>query len=290
MATPMSVDALRPGDHACLTFSDAEERLDIVAAFVGDGLARRHRVMCFTDALPPDGLRTELSARGVFEDVDQRDGQLTVHGIEETWLTGDALVAGRMIDMLAGQLDEASREGYSGLRLTADMCWAVRPVAPVDQLTVFESEVGRLFEDGRLTAICQYDRQSFDAVTLAFAAGAHPRAVAATVYHEDPLLRVCRQHRPPGIRLAGEIDFTRADVLTQALSETLRLDRHIWVNLAQLRFMDASAAARIVHAAVSLPADRTMTVLCAGTVRKVLRLAGADEVPGLKLLMPHGQS
>jgi anti-anti-sigma factor len=290
MTTTMSVEALGPGDHACLTFSDAEERLDIVAAFVGDGLAGGDRVMCFTDAVPPHGLRAELAARGVLDGIEQRDGQLTLHGIEETWLTGDAFVAGRMIDMLAEQLDQASREGYTGLRLTADMCWAVRPVAPVDQLTVFESEVGRLFADGRLMAICQYDRQSFDAVTLAFAAAAHPKSVAATVYHEDPLLRVCRQHRPPGIRLAGEIDFTRADVLTQALSETLRLDRHVWVNLSQLRFMDAAAAARIVHAALSLPADRTMTVVCAGTVRKVLRLAGADEVPGLKLLMPHGQS
>jgi len=282
----MSVDALRPGDHACLTFSDAEERLDIVAAFVADGLAGGDRVMCFTDTIPPDGLLAELAARGVDDAVDQ----LTVHGIEETWLSNGGFVASRMIDMLVAQLDRASREGYTGLRLTADMCWAVRPVAPVDQLTVFESQVGRLFSDGRLTAICQYDRQSFDAVTLAFAAAAHPKSVAATVYHEDPLLRVCRQHRPPGIRLAGEIDFTRADVLTQALSETLRLDRHVWVNLSQLRFMDASAAARIVHAALSLPPDRTMTVVCAGTVRKVLRLAGADEVDGLKLLMPHGQS
>ena len=37
MATATSVEALAPGDHACLTFSDPDERLDIVAAFVRDG-------------------------------------------------------------------------------------------------------------------------------------------------------------------------------------------------------------------------------------------------------------
>jgi hypothetical protein len=35
-ATP--VDRLEPGDHACLTFSDPDERLDIPAALVADGL------------------------------------------------------------------------------------------------------------------------------------------------------------------------------------------------------------------------------------------------------------
>jgi hypothetical protein len=34
MVSPQAVDALGPGDHACLTFSDPDERLDIVAAFV----------------------------------------------------------------------------------------------------------------------------------------------------------------------------------------------------------------------------------------------------------------
>jgi hypothetical protein len=66
---------------------------------------------------------------------------------------------------------------------------ASRPVAAVDELLAFESRVAGLFADGRLTAVCQYDRQSFDQVTLAFAAKAHPRAVAAAVYYEDPLLR-----------------------------------------------------------------------------------------------------
>src|SRR5689334_6624908 len=38
MADMATVDRVDAGDHACLTFSDAEERLDLVAAFVRDGL------------------------------------------------------------------------------------------------------------------------------------------------------------------------------------------------------------------------------------------------------------
>src|SRR5204862_4329717 len=154
--------------------------------------------------------------------------------------------------------------GYPVLRMTADMCWANRPVAAIDQLLAFESEVGALFADGRLAAICQYDRDGFDAVTLAFAAAAHTRAVAATVYHEDPILRICRQHSPPGIRVAGEIDFSRAAPLTQAIAESLRLDHDIHVNLMQLRYIDAACVSIILQAAGSLAPERRMTVVCRG--------------------------
>src|SRR5207245_11272384 len=123
----------------------------------------------------------------------------------------------------------------------------------IDRLLALGSEVGALCADGRLAAICQYDRDSFDAVTLAFAAAAHAQAVAATVYHEDPILRICRQHRPPGVRVAGEIDFTRAEPLTQAITEALRLDQDIQVNLARLRYIDAPSVSIILEAARSLP-------------------------------------
>src|SRR5581483_4235803 len=105
-------------------------------------------------------------------------GQLRVSGSEGTWLADGQPSADRMLDLLGRQLDLAGREGYPVLRMTADMCWANRPVTGADQLLAFESAIESLFADGRLAAICQYDRDRFDAVTLAFAASAHPIAVA----------------------------------------------------------------------------------------------------------------
>jgi len=91
--------------------------------------------------------------------------------------------------------------------------------------------VAPLFDGGRLCLICQYDRERFDAVTLAFAAKAHPKTVAALVYYEHPLVRICRQYSPPGVRIAGQLDYQHRDELEQALSESLRIDRHMHLNL-----------------------------------------------------------
>jgi anti-anti-sigma regulatory factor len=290
MATPTSVEALVPGDHACLTFSDAEERLDVVAAFVRDGLGQGQKVLCFTESLPVPALTAELTERGAIGCRGARDGQLTVRGCDEYWLPDGTFTAAQVISTLAAQVKLARREGYAGLRISADMCWATRPVSGVEQLLVFEVEVNELFTDGVLTAICQYDRNSFDPVTLASIATAHPHALAGAVYHEDPVLRISRQHAPPGVRLAGELDFTRIPQLRQALAEAVRLDGDVHLNLRHLEFIDAAAATVVVQAGLGLTDERKMTVVCRDLVQKVLAFVGATDVPQLRIVVADGRT
>lgn len=284
MADAISVGELDAGDHACLTFTDPDERLDLVAAFVADGLQLGQRVICFTDTFQPGELATELAMREVAAEAAIGRGQLSMRGSQESWLAGGDVTADRMIDLIAGEMRHSAAHGYPGLRVTADMCWATRPVAAADQLVAFERRAARLFADGRLTVICQYDRDSFDAVTLAFAARAHSKAVAALAYYDTPLTRICRQHRPPGIRAAGEIDYSHLQPLQQALSEALRLDDTIHVNLNKVGFIDVTAATTIAKAALSLPAGRTMIITCQAEVAAVFEAIGAGQAPQLRLL------
>jgi ABC-type transporter Mla MlaB component len=289
MADAATVDQLGPGDHACLTFSDEEERLDLLAAFVRDGLRRGQRVLCWTDTLSPQRLARELTARSVRGGAATRRGQLTIAPTEPALRSGDRVTGPQMVAALADELDRASRQGYTGLRVTADMCWATRPSAAAEQLFAFEADVSALFADGRLCVICEYDRDRFDAVTLAFAASAHAKAVAAQVYHETALLRICRQYSPPGIRVGGELDYRHQHVLEQALAESRRLDRHPYVNLTGLDYIDAACAATLVQTAIRLASSRRMTVTCRALVAKMLDLVSAGTVPQLRVLQVDDQ-
>jgi hypothetical protein len=279
MATATPVDRLGPGDHACLTFSDPEERLDILAGFVADGLRRGEKVICYTDAVPVHDLDRELRERTGAGAGDP----LGVRRSEQLW-EGAGPDAKVMVKRLADELAQAVDEGRAGLRFAADMCWAARPQANAEQVLAFESEVGTLFSAGRLTAICEYDRERFDPVTLAYASRVHPRTVAARVYHEDPVLRICRQHVPPGVRVAGELDHTRAEALGDALAEAVRLDHDVHLNLNHLRSLDAGAAAVILRTAAGLPASRHMVVVCGAPIDRALAAAGAADVPNLRVL------
>ncbi|HWS38050.1 MAG TPA: MEDS domain-containing protein [Actinoplanes sp.] len=278
----VAADTVDTGDHACLTFTDPEERWDLIAAFVRDGLRQGSKVLCWTDSITPDGLADQLKARSVRPGAALSRGQLHLAPVAES-LTGAAGGAAAMVAVLAAELDIATRQGYRGLRVTADMSWATRPMAAAQELAAFESEVAELFADGRLCLVCQYDRERFDAVTLAFAAKAHPKTITAQVYHEHPLLRVCRQYSPPGIRVAGQIDYQHRHVLEQALTESLRLDRNPHVNLSGLDYIDGACANVIVAAAARLPASRHLTVTCRRRVAKVFDLLTAHTSPGLRV-------
>jgi anti-anti-sigma regulatory factor len=287
MADVVRVGDLRAGDHACLTFSDAEEQLDLIAAFVRDGLRTGHKVICWTDSLAPDRLRRDLAGRSVRLGAAVRRGQVQIASAEAGLLSGGAAEGRTMTKVINEEVDRAGMEGYSGLRVTADMGWATRPLCAPEELLTFETEIAELFIEARLCLICLYDRDRFDAVTLAFAAQAHPRTVAATAYHDDVLLRICRQYNPPGIRAAGELDFRHRDALNTALAESIRLDRNPQVNLTGLDYIDAACATAIVHAARKLPRSRRMTIACTGAVHTVIRLIGADipdRIPGYKPL------
>jgi anti-anti-sigma regulatory factor len=283
MADAIAVSELGMGDHACLTFTDPDERLDLVAAFVGDGLQLGQRVICFTDTFMPDELTTELANREISAIDAIGCGQLSLRGSQESWLSGGDAIADRMINLIADEMRQTAERGFPGLRVTADMCWATRPVTAADQLVAFEKRAATLFADGRLIVICQYDRDSFDAVTLAFAADSHTKAVAALAYYDTPLTRICRQHRPPGIRCAGEIDYSHLQPLQQALAEALRLDDTIHVNLVKVTFIDVTAATVIAKAALNLPSDRAMIISGSADTAAVFDAIGAEQAPRLRM-------
>ncbi|MDG4766348.1 MEDS domain-containing protein [Solwaraspora sp. WMMD406] len=289
MADTATVSALSAGDHACLTFSDQEERLDLVAAFVRAGLRAGQKVVCWTDSVSPDDLTGELHDRSVRPGSALRRGQLQIGSATASLLGGDPADAGTMVRMLAEEVRLATREGYPGLRLTADMCWATRPFASAEQLLEFETLVTDLLAHGQLCLICQYDRERFDAVTLAFAARVHPKTVAAQVYLEHPLLRICRQYSPAGVRVAGELDYRHKDVLELALAESVRIDRHVHLNLTGLDYIDGACASIVVAAARALPRSRRMTVTCRRLVGTVLSLVGGDDVSQLRVQRRHEQ-
>jgi anti-anti-sigma regulatory factor len=284
VADAVTVDQLAGGDHACLTFTDTDERLDLIAEFVATGLRGGQKVIWFNDSFADSDLAAELALREIPVGDAMQRGQLAVCTSRDSWLASGKADATAMIARLEAELSGALAGGFGGLRITADMCWATGAVVAAEQLLAFEKEAAGLFASDLVTAICQYDRDVFDPVTLAFAADNHPKTVTAMAYHDTPLARICRQHRPPGIRVAGEIDYTHLPPLQQALSEALRLDSTIHVNLRKLRFIDVTAAAAITKAAVNLPATRHMIVTCVPAVSMVFEAVGAREITQLRIL------
>jgi anti-anti-sigma regulatory factor len=281
--TDLTVD-----DHACLTFGESEELFDLTAAFVRDGLASGLKVVWLSDAGPAQAT-AELTRRGIAVESALASGQMATSDCDGCLLSGQAFSSAQAMGWLGEQMTASREDGFPGLRVAVDMGWALRPVTGVEQLPQFEESLAKTLAGTTVSVLCQYDREHFDPVTLASVAASHTRSVAAATYHADAMLRICRQYAPPGIRVAGQIDFKSAESLALALTEAIRLDGDITVNMAALAFIDATCARMILDTARGLAAPRSVTLRCRTEIASVFVLLGAVDIPGVSLVSVHGE-
>lgn len=276
------ITELRTDDHACLTFGESEELLDLTAAFVRDGLSCGCRVVWLSE-LPADQAIAELAKRGVAVEPALTAGHLTATASENHLLSGQAFTAGHAMQWLGAQVADCQDRSLAGLRVVMDMSWALRPITGVEQLPDFEVGMASVLSGMAVCTLCQYDRERFDPVTLASAAALHTRSVAAATYYQDAVLRICRQYAPPGLRLAGEIDYHAAEPLALAIAEAIRLDCDIVVNMADLTFIDGACIRMICTAATSLAWPRRVILRCPPVIADCFVRYGAAQVPSVRL-------
>jgi anti-anti-sigma regulatory factor len=160
---------------------------------------------------------------------------------------------------------------------------AVKAAMAAGQMTAAGCE-GRLLSGTTASVLCQYDRDRFDPVTLASVAAFHTRSVTAAAYHADAVLRICRQYAPPGIWIAGEIDYQAEEPLALALAEAVRLDGDITVNMSALAFIDAFCARMIADTARMLAGSRTVILQCLPEVGAGFARLGLEGLAGVRLV------
>jgi anti-anti-sigma regulatory factor len=275
--TDLSVD-----DHACLTFGEREELMDLTAAFVSDGVAGGLKVVVISDVLQLAQAR--LGKRGVATESALAAGRIVMASCQDSLMGAGGFSAGRAIEWLRGQLAASRREGYPGMRVAMDMGWALRPMAGIEELPELEEKIAVAVRGTGLSVLCGYDRERFDPVTLASVAPFHSHSVAAATYHDDPVLRICRQYVPPGVRLAGEMDFMASEALGRALGEAIRIGGDITINMTDLSFIDGSSIRMITDAASSLAPARTVVLQCRPGIGTRFVQFGATDLPQVRLV------
>ncbi|TQE31628.1 hypothetical protein Sipo8835_22145 [Streptomyces ipomoeae] len=278
------VERLRLGDHACMgpVDVDGESPWKVFTAYTRTSLARREKVLLVMD---PDDLSDDevvaLLDRGSGQVVAAREsGQLSVRRNTEVYVPDGRFQEQRTLDTYRGELDRAHDDGWSGLRVTADMGWAPRINLAQDRLLDYEASVAPLFANPLFTAICWYDRQRFDDGMAASAAKVHPLRVM------ERLDSLEITETPEGGRIVGTAELSTRTEFVEALRAALeRRDdsgpRRLVLDLRDLCFMEAHCAWQLISLASSLPTGSEVTVRCGELLGLVLEQLGAREVPQL---------
>jgi anti-anti-sigma factor len=107
--------------------------------------------------------------------------------------------------------------------------------------------------------------------------------------YADSHLVVTRTHEPDGLRLAGEIDVSNSDDVTESMRLAMGDSAHPHLDLSGLSFSDISGIRALVQLAQSLGDGRRL--LLHGLPRQlqtVMRVTGWSNLPTLSLCECRG--
>jgi hypothetical protein len=169
---------LRPGRHLCFFYQSEAEKFSVVEPFLRQGLSRGEKVVYLVNAVSSlkeiaACLCEEPAALGQWFSK----GQLAVLSAEDVYLGEGGFSAERMIARWQHECEQALREGFTALRATAEMDWAVDRIG-FEELLCYEARVQDSFSRLPLIGLCQYDLRRFSASCAARQLLAHPWVLA----------------------------------------------------------------------------------------------------------------
>ena len=181
-----SLDDIAPGDHICLLYDNDEDYRAVMVPFVRQGIEQNQKVLFVT------GQRTaEFILRLLIRDescsvqpaIDR--GQLEILTERAAYFENGAFDPDAMIAMIARETDKAISAGYSALRVTGEMSWALGDVIGADRLVEYEIKLNHFYPESRALALCQYDMRRFDPDLIMNIFQAHPFAILGTDFCDN---------------------------------------------------------------------------------------------------------
>jgi DcmR-like sensory protein len=165
---------MHPGDHYCGIYRTDEDWKAVVTDFVREGVTRNEKIIYLVNVTTVDQLKQTLASVGLEVEALIDKGQLVIITAKEAYLKDGQFEPDRMIQMLSDETDKALAEGYTALRATGEMTWALAGEPGSERLVEYESRVNELFAKKKCYGLCQYDRRRFDSEMLLDILHVHP--------------------------------------------------------------------------------------------------------------------
>lgn len=234
--------------HACWGFDDRQEFTAAALEFLADGLRLGQRI-AHIGGEPVAEQRERLDPLG---DV----GGLIDTGALQLLELSDLYRVGRPVDIDAqlaaysAATEAALADGYTGLRVAAQVTDLVSEPETWDAHVRWESTADRVFSTTGLSALCGYQRDSLPTQLLSDLAAVHPAANDAAGQVPFHLFG-----EGGGLALSGEVDLFSSEALDRALGFARGGDGPLALDLAALEFIDHHGLEVLADHTRRLPAD-----------------------------------
>lgn len=236
----------RRHDHLCLIHETPEEQLLAASVFLKLGLAQGERCLYLVNDNSEASVMKAMEAQGVDGASSLRSGALQIADTLSAYLRLGRFDPDGMILALGEAVERAKADGFTGLRVTGEMTWALRSDVPVERLIEYEAKLNDFCPHHPFTAICQYHRRRFRPDIIRDVIRTHPKVIYGGL--------VCRNYyyTPPEELLGGrdgerEVERLLHNIVTREHSELALKDA-----VARLEAAEASLETEKERLAITL--------------------------------------
>lgn len=226
------LDDLPPGSHVCWIVDKPAGYLERAARLLVQGESTGQKTVLFGPE--PSGDLNML-----------RPLAATVADPYVAFLDKGALDPEAIFAVFREQTAAARAQGYSSLRVVADMDWLLPADPDIDAIVGFELLLDRLVGEIAVTVICAYRSSSFDTDAILATLAVHPLAHGR---EKAPQFRLIAGDSGSW-HLRGEVDLSVLPAFGSALKAVA--DGGCVLDVAGLDFIDVAGLRAIVEAAVS---------------------------------------
>lgn len=153
------VRRLSLGDHAFLLYDRQETKHEIAFSFLESGLPKNEAVVYLVSENKLDQASREIQRHGITADY-FRDKAFTIMSAEEWYIRKGKAEAKKIIDNWLRLLRVKQREGFTGLKVAAEMETFLR-ISKSTKLLEYERMLGKKFSFD-ICGLCIYDTESVD--------------------------------------------------------------------------------------------------------------------------------
>ena len=259
-----SASGLEADAHACWTFGENDEFAAAALEFFDDGLRGGQR-LAYVGSEPVAEQRERLDPLGDVGGLIDK-GALQLFELNDLYQVGEPIDADAQVATYTAALDAALSDGYTGLRVAAQVTDLVAEPHTRDAHVRWESVADRFISIHPISALCGYRRETVPEPLLSDLAAVHP--AANTALNSVPF----HLYGESGdLALAGEVDLFSAEDLDRVLELACQPGDDVSLDLRGLAFID--------HHGLEVLATHTRRLAAAGcsihhTPPIVKRLAG----------------
>jgi signal transduction histidine kinase len=179
-----SIKDIEVGDHLCCLYKTEEEHRALILSYIRQGLQNHEKVIYIIDTHTANTVFAYLIDDGVDVNSYLEQGQLQFLTSDESYLQDGVFNPDKMINLLQDEIQKALAKGYTALRITGEMTWALRQLPGSERLIEYETKLNFFFPNSKALALCQYDMNQFSPELLLEVVRTHPIVVIGTeIYH-----------------------------------------------------------------------------------------------------------